>query len=265
MLKSSIFGGYNKRDVNQYVDSVVEENEKKARDLEEQIDLLTKENFRLKNQLVVEKKKRPGVTGGNSSAEGQLAHAVKQSSFQLPVDKALNREGLSIRQQMDLPEGTYLVSKDHGIMNLPEPSPVYRTKEKNPVLNLRPGLQDEVSSKMQGEETNPSFEGVADRVAAAGQMDSNRFPQDGSGMESSAAEGYKTIQKNAADGKYGGTKSEYRAEFSAPDSLQSEEIAELQSELVAVRILLEKEKREKQKLAAKLEFSNDLLLQLYQK
>lgn len=231
ILKNSIFGGYKKEDVIKYIDSVSEENDKKVKDMEEQIILLTKENNKLKKQLA-EEKNQPEVSGENNKAEIEYSHEGK------------HREGLSVRQQMELPEGMYLVSKDHSVINLPEPVPAYQTKEKSSILNSIEESKKEALHKA-SEEDETTYENVTAEIAATEQTGNNKNTRDGCKMEP--------------------TKVTSLNETASQKPLLSEGIKEIQAELISVKALLEKEKNEKQMLAAKLEFCNDLLLELYKK
>lgn len=207
ILKSSMFGGYKKEDVINYIDSVSEQNDKKAKEMEEQIVHLTKENNMLKKQLTEAKK------------QSNNAHYLLQDT-----NNTGNQKEIPVRQQMELPEGTYLLSNDHSVIHLPEPSPAYQTKEKSTI------------------EDETSYENVPDvhaEIAATEQTENSKNIQD------------KYIGQNEA------------AAYSA--GLNSEGIRDIQAELASVKSLLEKEKNEKQMLAAKLEFCNELLLKLYKK
>lgn len=238
ILKNSIFGGYKKEDVIKYIDSVSEENDKKVKDMEEQIILLTKENNKLKKQLA-EEKNQPEVSGENNKAEIEYSHEGK------------HREGLSVRQQMELPEGMYLVSKDHSVINLPEPVPAYQTKEKSSILNSIEESKKEALHKA-SEEDETTYENVTAEIAATEQTGNNKNTRDGCKMEPTKVT---NLNETAA----------YRAESASQKPLLSGDIKEIQAELISVKALLEKEKNEKQMLAAKLEFCNDLLLELYKK
>ncbi|PXV88313.1 hypothetical protein C8E03_10835 [Lachnotalea glycerini] len=108
ILKNSFLGGYKKRDVIQYVDDLLEENEKKVKGMEEQITFLIKENKRLK------------------------AKTINEKPIPFPAEKGIESGNkISLKQQMELPEGSYMVSKDR-VVSLPEPLPIYQTKNVKP-------------------------------------------------------------------------------------------------------------------------------------
>lgn len=136
-----------------------------------------------------------------------------------------SQDKLSSKQPMDLPEGTYLISKDNSIINLPDPSPVCRTNEGDGTLNLS----------------------VANSDAALSQI-SAKMPE---------TELNKDIKKTCEN------KAEYQTGPVFQDVTCPEDIAKLKAELISVKKLLEEEKHEKEMLAAKLELSINLLLRLY--
>lgn len=257
ILKNSIIGGYNKKDVISYIDSVSEANDKKAKDMKEQIVFLTKENSKLKKQLA-EKKRRQEVSEESSQAESKNLYDDKQAHYsQQNTNNLENVDRLPVRQQMELPEGTYVISKDHSVINLPEPFPSYQTKEKSAILNSAKEAKKDAPDK-EPEDSRNAYENAADKIAAAEQIQDNKNVQDISRMESAGAP---DLNEAAADTYEEAKSAEVKSAVGAGAVSQDE----MQAELTAVKALLAKEKNEKQMLAAKLEFCNDLLLQLYKK
>lgn len=227
ILKSSFLGGYNKEDVTKYIDSLIKEKDKRAKNLQEEIIALTKENNRLKNQLTSGKMQTVSDKSKRKENKPSLKEKAPQSLNQ-NIKIMGNLEGLSIREQMELPEGTYLVSKDHGVINLPDPSPSYKTKEKGNKLNGNHEINKDFLHEVV-EENETTCENDANEIKSTSLNETVCINDD--------------------------TKTSFSTE-SAMDE-------ELQAELINVKTLLEKEKSEKQILAAKLEFCNDLLLKLY--
>lgn len=250
ILKSSFFGGYNKEEVNQFVDSVVEENDKRLKGLQEQIAYLTKENSQLKNQLDAEKTIKPKISDKNDRPKYPDAHENKQTAPNAFADLNGNQEKLPVRQQMELPEGIYIVSEDQSIVSLPEPLPVYRTKGKNNSSNAMSEIKRDAVSEA-SEETKTFRENAAyEEAADAGKI----------GEEESVP-----MRRNATSSEDCDKQEAREAALPSQKSCLPKDITEMQNELLSVKALLEKERHEKQMLAAKLEFSNDLLIQLYQK
>lgn len=189
VLKSSIFGGYKKQDVIEYINSILDEDEEKMKVLEEKIAALIKENKRLR------------------------AQSNKPIAFPT-VMVGKNQDNLTIGQQMELEEGTYMIGENDQIVTLPAPEAVYKTKTelniiKDQDLNLKKELTKREDLKLQGTQEIAMTE-------------------------------ENTICNN------------------------KQKIEQLQFELLTVNEILEKEKAEKQMLYAKLDYSNELLLKLYQ-
>lgn len=233
LLKESILGGYKKEDVIKYIDSISEANNKKAKDMKDQIVFLKEENDKFKEQLVEDKKQLKYSEDNIQTVSADL-HEDKRTSYMLHnTGDFKNQERLSIRQQMELPEGTYVVSKGHDIVNLPDPFPAYHTKKKSSAKTEGKPLNRTVTKNENISEN--IYENEIDEIAAAELSENNKSTQDIVRTES------------------------------MNDPLLSKNIKELQDELLSVKALLKKEKTENQILAAKLEFCNDLLLKLYNK
>lgn len=209
ILKNTFFGGYKKSDVIQYIDDLLGENEKKLKQMEEQILFLVKENNRLK--------------------------AKKQEGTPIPFPtvtavKAEKKSDISIHQQMELPEGSYMIGKDNKVVTLPDPNPIYQTKKPNDI----PESVKESSKYMEAQEIKAE---VTSYVAAT--------------KENQEVNEIEKINEDT--------------NLPAPQP-QSEmnDLKQLKAELLEVKEKLEKEKQEKERLTTKLEYSNELLLQLYQ-
>lgn len=281
ILKSSIFGGYKKEEVNQYVDFVVEENDKRMKELQERITYLTRENSQLKNQLDTQKEIKPEISDKSDKSKYHDTHESRQTAqFALAdLNGSKNQEKLPVRQQMELPEGIYIVSKEQGMVSLPEPTPVYRTKGKNTISDTMSGIKEDKLSESQ-EEPSTFHENVAPEVAE--QIEKNGIVETGSkekstntinvkgaetavGARKISKDEFVPMQQNETSGEYSNKQYAHEAGLPSPESCLPEDVTETQKELLYVKALLEKERHEKQVLAAKLEFSNDLLIQLYKK
>ncbi|GEM_PF-6524580 len=176
ILKNSLFGGYKKSDVLQYIDKILEENESKMNQMEEKISFLIKENKRLK--------------------------ANTQDTNPIPFKT--HRKDLSIEKQLELPEGSYLLSKDNQLMLLPDPDPIYQTKK-------------------------PAFEIIQEEAAAYVAVT----------KEQKEHEDVINDQSSMSD-----------------TNLETAHLKQLKEQVKQLEL-------EKQKLMAKLEFSNELLLEIY--
>ncbi|KAB1437853.1 hypothetical protein [Candidatus Galacturonibacter soehngenii] len=104
ILKNSLFGGYKKSDVIQYIDEILEEKESKIKQLEDQVTCLIKENKRLKE---------------NTKDTAPIPFPTQPKEIQ----------EVEIRKQMELPQGSYLLDKDNQLLMLPDPKPIYQTKK----------------------------------------------------------------------------------------------------------------------------------------
>lgn len=237
VLKSSIFGGYKKQDVIQYINSVLEENENKVKKLEEQVGLLLKENRRLKAQVSVKEKKQLENSDGNKQIKYISENDNKPIPF--PITKGgENHESMSIRQQMELGEGTYFISENDGIVTLPEPTPIYQTKGKNTIPNaVTLGHEENLFEKLK--ETDE-----IDIIDELTQRDNSEILQQNQVMKEVCINEVASTYENENLAK----------EFS---------LEQMHAELITVKDMLEKEKSERQMISAKLDYSNGLLIQLY--
>lgn len=232
ILKSSFFGGYKKQDVIEYMDYVLEENEKRTKKLEEQVDFLTKENKRIMGQISVENKKQPKPSRENKEMERKQEGKNKPITFPSVVTEITeNLELVSVRKQMELPEGTYMISKDHGIVTLPEPSPIYQTKQRDIANRSVAITQEDVLSSTTEDEVDSNEE---------------KYEIQESAIMNETVRMVELEQFNDIN-----------------EEILSVQITELQEELISVKKLLEKEQYEKLLLATKLEYSNELFIKLY--
>lgn len=216
LLKNSFFGGYKKREVIQYVDELLEENDRKVKQMEEQISFLVKENKRLQA-----KKQENETIIFPTLAPAKTIHQEEAT--------------MSIREQMKLPEGSYVLDKNQKIFTLPEPSPIYQTKRWETIEQSK--QEDEIEDE------------IIDEIKEQEEKKEEHIKK---------KEYIKEVQKEP---------SSYVAvteENIMPDRLcLQHEMELLKVELASVKKLLKEEKKEKNKLKAKLEYSNDLFMQLY--
>lgn len=126
ILKNSIFGGYKKSDVIQYIDDILEQNENKVKQLEEQIAFFIKENSKLKSQ--VEKTRHQSVLENKGESNLYQKNDVPIPFPKQQVNLLDHNNDVSVRTQMELPEGSYIITKDNRVTTLPEPLPIYQTK-----------------------------------------------------------------------------------------------------------------------------------------
>ncbi|WP_099468993.1 hypothetical protein [Konateibacter massiliensis] len=188
ILKSQFWGGYNKQDVLQYVDDLLEENEQRVKQMEEQIEQLERENRILK-------------------AKGQAKLPIAFPAGNIAIENVKN---LSVKEQMKLPEGSYM-RKESKVVALSE--------------GYLPSLNENQNNhnKKQASKNEPVMEAAA-YIAASEEL---------------------VLQ----------------AEEIVP--MEAGEFEELRVKIAALQAELEAEQHEKQMIMAKLEFSNDLLLNLY--
>lgn len=248
ILKNTWFGGYKKNDVMQYVDELLDENEKKIKQMEEQINVLMKENKRLK------------------------VNTGKDTPIPFPVTSFSNNErveDLPLTKQMELPEGSYMVAKDNTLVTLPEPEPVYHIKK---LENYLASIKDEKDNEPilvpeqnqttqrqsytmpQSEPTRRQVEGfdLQQQIAATLEKESLHHSQEAAFMQpiSQSMQNEKTmVSQSMAELNY---------------QLSLHEIELLKAELKMTKKMLKLEKKEKKKLKAKLDYSNDLLMQFFQ-
>lgn len=251
MLKNSTFGGYNKRDVVQYIDALLDENEKSRKNLEQQILSLTRENIHLKDQSKFFSVKRP-----EPQASETPVTAVKQTKVrQTPLEKERSMD--ADVQEIYLPEGTYTVSKSRGITRLPNPEPVYQVREKGSVLNPADILEEDSLSTLQ-EDEEVSHASVSLETRLKRPVDEpvlQDVPQFSRIPVKPPVSVRGTEQPNPINAA--------RAQNDSSESLLAAKVDALQKKVEMLEKALEAEKKEKQALAAKLEYGTDLFLQLY--
>lgn len=239
ILKSSLFGGYRKRDVTEYIDSILEENKRLMEALRQQVASLSQENSCLRD--------RSGLFPTEQLTAAAHELSVENERQDLPGGPFVIDHDT---QELGLPEGTYVVSKDHGIVSLPEPEPVYHVREKGSLLDitgashdgLTPSSEKKVPDEAAGISAHKETSAVPDSVRVQG------LPIEALLPEKEAAASFQNkihVEK-----------------LSAP---QQASVCELQKRLELLENELSAEKKEKQVLAAKLEYSTDLLLQIYRK
>lgn len=230
ILKSSIFGGYKKKDVLQYVDSLLDENDRKIHRMEDRISFLTKENNRMRAQLNAGEDRITGIPGASHPAAPVSVAEQELTKDRKPITAA-GREDVSDEQPMRLAQGTYLVSKGK-VIDLPDPSPIYRTKGADDPLKF--------STVADAEELLRTRAAMNETAEIASQV--------------------------AASSTQASSMANYRMRAHVPDNAElTDDVAALKAELTDTRNQLEKERQEKQVLAGKLEFSSDLLIRLYQR
>lgn len=247
MLKNSTFGGYNKRDVVQYIDALLDENEKSRKNLEQQILSLTRENSHLKDQSRFFSVKQPKLQASETPVT-----AVKQTKVrQTPLEKERSMD--ADVQEIYLPEGTYTVSKSRGITRLPNPEPVYQVREKGSVLNPTDILEgDSLSALQEDEEVSPASVSLETPVDEPVLQDVPQFSRILAKPPLSARRAEQPASTNAA-----------HAQSCSSEPLLAAKVDALQKKVEMLEKALEAEKKEKQALAAKLEYGTDLFLQLY--
>lgn len=253
ILKSSILGGYNKKDVTQYIDAILEENSQNLKDLKQQIRSLTQENGNLKKQLKVSPQKQAGLKEGNTpvSVEKQTYSASK------PLIPELKQDENADAQEMSLPEGTYIVSENHEVIGLPNPEPVYQTKETGNVSNLV-AASDEgpISTSQEGEEqkgkkilpyTIPTDKHVDSAII--------ELPTQNTTANQTSAPEPPLSKENPGPIGYG--------ESATTEASDTSRVQDLLEEIRRLKAELETEKAEKRKLEVEVEYSTNLLLKLY--
>ena len=287
LIKSSFLGGYKKRDVIEYMDSMLEEKDEKLSELEEKIAILTRENKMLNSQMSANVNNRPVVSGVNNEAECDQLHK-KQIPFVMPISNdAGNQEPLSVRQQMKLPEGSYQISKDQNVISMPEPLPIYQTKGETVFSNSVAQSQANPLPQVSEKRAEPLYnKNMAAKLAAEEQAENIKFTKEKLGIISNESANINEVQ-NAPDSASASNEYHIAEEKKAADYTKSEnskmnsslkqkfdvileqmfteELQKIKAELESVKDALENERQEKQALASKLEFSNELLLQLYKK
>jgi len=120
LLKSSFFGGYKKRDVLDYIDSVLDENEQKVNFLYERIDDLTKENKQMRMKL--KKTRRMAETGDLAAMDEPIPFPGTLKQLSEDTDLAF------IRKEMEIPEGNYFIDENEKVHLLPDPKPEFQVK-----------------------------------------------------------------------------------------------------------------------------------------
>ena len=276
ILKHSLSGGY--KDLIQTLDSALDENNRKLRELEDHILFLTKE--KAQSYTGSQPGVRPEAPGtGENKAQFGLLKPVNQD--------AESRRGKTIAQLMDLSEGTYLVSEDHSLLNLPDPAPVYRTKEKNagyPVTATKPEpLQSRPQQRPQPVVENvysrtpqiepPVFENVYSRSQKVEQPAKKKsifrpFKKEPIQEAAYAKPAYEQTtyreQAYAEEAATSFAESERNNQFAQYGySSSTDDVAALKAELSATRAELKKVCAEKKELSAKLQYSTELLLKIY--
>lgn len=183
ILKNSLFGGYKKSDVIQYIDEILEEKESKIKQLEDQVTCLIKENKRLKE---------------NTKDTAPIPFPTQPKEIQ----------EVEIRKQMELPQGSYLLDKDNQLLMLPDPEPIYQTKKVDVKIHSEEAVTYVAATKEQQSENDEAINVIHD--------------------------------KNIVPDK----------------KLETDDLKQLKEKVEQLEL-------EKQKLMAKLEYSNDLLIDLY--
>ena len=120
-LKGTFFGGFRKKDVMELVNSVLESNDQKVAELERRIAALTKTDSADKFGA----EQPPQIVTSvqlQANAIAPVAENANSREWSVPVLMIANREELSIREQMNIPEGIYQVTDDQTLISLSENS-----------------------------------------------------------------------------------------------------------------------------------------------
>lgn len=288
VLRNSLLGGYRKSDVIEYMDTVLDNSEKKVMELEERISALTKKN----QELSVREQRAAKQVLENK--EDAVADKNDQTIFsQLPFEStsvnkstSVNNQGtVSIRQQMKLPEGSYQILEGNRMIHIPEPMPTYLTKEKlapsEPFTKISAQASDvpAVQKKSESQHSNKTYTssvmtGKEGFQFTATKESEEENPNRGSRVVDDkldrALEHSLMARVNELTAELESERQQKQAlalkleacnDVKPDNNLEYSLIARV-NELTAE---LERERQEKQTLASKLEFCNDLLLQLYKK
>lgn len=255
ILKSSIFGGYKKSDVTEYIDSILEENQKSNEVLKQKISSLEQENSSLKESIGPFAAERLAAAADNVAVKNEKQNYSPERPFAIKPSQALDADTREFR----LPEGTYLVSKDSGIVSLPDPEPVYHVRKKGSLLDPADSLED-LTPSPEKKELN-EIPGLATRMETKSNLQ----------IHNSAARDVAQVEKSPVELPLPEKvsppilKNEDQMEKLLYELPQQTSVCELQKKLEILENELNAERKEKQVLAAKLEYSTDLLLKLYQK
>lgn len=187
------------------------------------------------------------IDTNNTRFSGRREEEPKKGVYGRNFENKALKYSVSELPTMSLSEGIYLISQDYGLLNLPDPQPTYCTKKKAalPVEGKENAALMLQKNKSEIEKAHEKTEEITKTSLRLG----------------------KAEDKNGNDVlKKLGSNITRQAGCSPEDnSFALENIAEIRTELNSVKALLEKEKHEKQMLAAKLKFCTDFLLQLYEK
>lgn len=288
VLRNSLLGGYRKSDVIEYMDTVLDNSEKKVTELEEQIATLTRKNEELSSSAHPAPK--PVLADKDeAAAETHDQLVFTHPSFEpTPVN---NQSATSIRQQMNLPEGSYQVLEGNKMVHIPEPAPTYLTKGRytapEPVSPIPP-----TSSIPERESDTPAFQtksepqqsnrihrpvvltGNESFQPAAAKASEKANPNDGRRvvnerpsrvLENSLMARVKELAAELEKERQEKKELALELEFYQRIGVESQLENPLMAQVNALTAELEQERQEKSALAAKLEFTNDFLLQLYKK
>ena len=269
MLKSTLFGGYRKKDVMEYVNSVLELHEQKVAELEQRIAVLTK----LSKVTTVDTEKpsqEAGVTLPKDDAAVLVDETADNGEDSVTQPVIVSREAQIILERMNIPEGVYQVADDHSLISLSENqgSDDSKSGAKNDhAKNLQTGQLIHFAERR----TLPqnSVDRHTERLAVPqpetlilDHTDRELNPT----AKPSAEDVKPTIQPTYEDNTEGLTREQLKIQLDALiDITFQSELKLIQNELATVKEELKKVQKEKEALASKLEFSNELLLQLYKK
>lgn len=195
-----------------------------------------------KNTNNLEEKRPENANAGRKS---------EQTSSELFAAKSMKgQKKLSEINPMELPEGTYFVSKDNSIINLPEPVPAYCAKRER-----ASGNKEAQSHTLEGE-NETRYKNSMGGSGAAEQTNEKVIIR--SLQKTEFAKNFR-----ASGSTHQNNKNSDEMESVSQDTALSDDITKVKAELVLVKKQLEKEKQENQILTAKLEISTELLLKLY--
>ncbi|WP_099204226.1 hypothetical protein [Scatolibacter rhodanostii] len=196
ILKNSLFGGYKKQDVLDYLDSILDENDKKTQHLEDELAFLRNEN-KLLQKRVLEKKEITSI----SVDEDNTTDSDKKTDL--------------LEDGTILSEGVYEILPNHKIIALPNPLEFSTSKSLE--------IQNTAAQYPKDKGNHSTNETILEQPPIH-KIENSAFEKENFEIER------ETLQKR---------------------------IKELKEQLLT-------QEREKEKLQAKLEYSNDLLITIYQ-
>lgn len=272
VLRRAIFGGYKEKDVFQYLSFDRKKYEQKQKELELKISLLISENTKLRSKAVVY---APENLLQTAEEDVNLVHELESRSID---QKTTNYNTSNARLQahdtlstpeMNLPEGIYLVSPDHKLVGLPEPKPVYQTEQSNSMLDTvvcesvqYPPLEEEQQSPPRiAEESENSFSEYTTEAEKENPVyfeDTTRNEVKTKMVQSK--KDFKTDQEHSKSAA-----KEVEQKMKTTDQLLlPHRVVKMDAIITSLNEQLKTVKQSNQELQAKLEYSTELLLRIYQ-